>query len=149
MLFRICLLTCLLGATHLASAQGNDGFQRRDGTMYLVRNGETRPMTRDVRLPNGRLITRDGFVVARDGKRTELKDGQGCTLLGEPVAIRPQPDGRLLLATRAAPRAAAPASAAPRSYSEAVWRWLEGRGRGKGKGREKFKHKDKDKHDDD
>ncbi|GAB2772946.1 hypothetical protein HNQ93_000839 [Hymenobacter luteus] len=147
MLFRICLLTCLLGATHLASAQGNDGFQRRDGTMYLIRNGETRPMTRDARLPNGRLITRDGFVVARDGKRTELKDGQGCTLLGEPVAVRPQPDGRLLLATSAAPRAAAPA--APISYSEAVWRWLEGRGRGKGKGREKSKHKARGKHDDD
>ncbi|RPD49613.1 hypothetical protein DNI29_02090 [Hymenobacter sediminis] len=149
MLFRLPLLACLLFATHLAVAQANDGFQRRDGSMYLIRNGETRPMTRDVRLPNGRLITRDGFVVARDGKRTELKDGQGCTLLGEPVAIRPQPDGRLLLATSVAPRPAAPA--APVSYSEAVWRWLEGRGKGKGRGRgkghEKFKHKHK--HDDD
>lgn len=147
MRFRFLLLSCLFCATHLAAAQTNDGFQRRDGSMYLIRNGETRPMTRDMRLPNGRLITRDGFVVARDGKRTELKDGQGCTLLGEPVAIRPQPDGRLLLATSAAPRPAAPA--APGSYSEAVWRWLEGRGRGKGKGHGKLKRKHKGKHDDD
>lgn len=147
MRFQLPLLACLLFATHLAAAQANDGFQRRDGSMYLIRNGETRPMTRDARLPNGRLITRDGFVVARNGTRTELKDGQGCTLLGEPVAIRPQPDGRLLLATSAASRAAAPAASV--GYSEAVWRWLGGRGKGRGKGHEKSKHKHKDKRDDD
>ncbi|MBX0291526.1 hypothetical protein K3G63_13835 [Hymenobacter sp. HSC-4F20] len=145
MLFRLSLLVCLLFTTSLGVAQTNDGFQRRDGSMYLIRNGEARPMTRDVRLPNGRLITRDGFVVARDGKRTEVKDGQGCTLLGEAVAINTQPNGRLVLASKAANRApsSAPASTYG-SYREAVLRWLGGEGKGHGKG----KHKRKRKHDD-
>lgn len=147
MLARFSLLACLFFVTHLAVGQANDGFQRRDGSMYLIRNGEARPMTRDARLPNGRLITRDGFVVARDGKRTELKDGQGCTLLGEPVGIRPQPDGRLLLATSTAPRPGGPAASV--GYPEEVWRWLEGRGRGKGKGKGHGKHKHKPRHNDD
>ncbi|UOQ78812.1 hypothetical protein MUN84_09900 [Hymenobacter sp. 5516J-16] len=92
MLSRFSLLTCCLALlAHCATAQANDGFQRRDGGMYLIRNGETRPMTRDIRLPNGRLVTRDGFVVGRDGSRTELKDGQGCSLLGRPWPVSPNP----------------------------------------------------------
>lgn len=140
MFFRLSLLASLLVSASVAQAQTNDGFQRRDGTMYLVRNGEARPMTRDARLPNGRLITRDGFVVTREGQRTELKDGQGCTLLGEAVAVTTQPNGRLLLAGRAGNRTSAATPAG--SYQQAVLRWLEGRGKGHGKHKRKHKRHD-------
>ncbi|WP_147320924.1 DUF6799 domain-containing protein [Hymenobacter lapidiphilus] len=95
---RFCLLlfACFL-LTHLAAAQANDGFQRRDGTMFVVRNGEVRPMPHDVQLPNGRRVTRDGWVVERDGRRTELRDGQGCTMLGEAARAEPDSRGRLTL----------------------------------------------------
>ncbi|GAB3232151.1 hypothetical protein GCM10027346_19190 [Hymenobacter seoulensis] len=127
----------LLSAAVKVQAQANDGFQRRDGSMFTVRNGEARLLTRDVRLPNGRLITRDGFVVSRDGQRTELKDGQGCSLLGEPVAVSKQDDGRLLLGARSS---VTPASAAQNAWGQ---RW-KGRGKGKGHGKNKWKRK----HDD-
>lgn len=130
---RFCLLlfACFL-LTHRAVAQADDGFQRRDGTMFLVRNGEVRSMPHDVQLPNGRRITRDGWVVERDGRRTELRDGQGCTMLGEAARAEENSRGRMLLyragsvTTQAAP---------PRSTS-GFW---PGK-RGKGKGKHKRKH---------
>ncbi|NVO31572.1 DUF6799 domain-containing protein [Hymenobacter lapidiphilus] len=97
MRFCLLLLACFLLLTNQAAAQANDGFQRRDGTMFVVRNGEVRPMPRDVQLPNGRRITRDGWVVERDGRRTELGDGQGCTMLGEAARTESDSRGRLVL----------------------------------------------------
>jgi hypothetical protein len=122
----IFLLTISLPLT--GRAQANDGFQRRDGAMFLIRNGEVRPMPQDVHLPNGRLVTRDGFVVQRDGRRTELRDGQGCTLLGEAAAVLRAPDGRLQLA---GPVAVAPGSNQA-AFSPAPARPAGPRGRGKG-----------------
>ncbi|NVO83655.1 DUF6799 domain-containing protein [Hymenobacter terrestris] len=97
MRFCLLLLACFLLLPNLAAAQANDGFQRRDGTMFIVRNGELRPMSRDVQLPNGRRVTRDGWVVERDGRRTELRDGQGCTMLGEAARTESDSRGRLVL----------------------------------------------------
>ncbi|TGD81667.1 DUF6799 domain-containing protein [Hymenobacter wooponensis] len=138
------VIFCLSVTTGLAQAQTHDGFQRRDGAMYLVRNGEARPMTRDTHLPNGRIVTRDGFVVERDGKRTELAEGNGCTLLGQPAAITTQGDGRLALLTVGAGRSGAPA------VTTQFERWFGKPGRGKAKGHNKKggKHKHKDRDDD-
>jgi len=114
-------------------AQANDGFQRRDGMMYVVRNGEIRPMPHDVHLPNGRLITRDGFVVQRDGRRTELRDGQACTLLGEATSVSRASTGRLQLA------GAAPVPTTRYQGAEPHEREKRLPGRGKAKGRHKRK----------
>ncbi|MCB2406702.1 DUF6799 domain-containing protein [Hymenobacter lucidus] len=105
--FRALLLCSLAMAVPALgqSAAANDGFLRRDGTMYVIRNGVKRPMTRDAHLPNGRIITRDGFVVARDGHRTELAEGKGCDLAGSSVAVATGAGGQLVLA--AAPRSQA------------------------------------------
>ncbi|GAB3325860.1 hypothetical protein GCM10027511_35150 [Hymenobacter humi] len=85
----------------------NDGFQRLNGQMQVVRNGRPRPLTRDAHLPNGATITTDGFVVSASGQRTELREGQACDFRGRPVAVRAAPDGTLVLAKSAA--SAAPA----------------------------------------
>lgn len=141
------VLTGLLMAAQPARAQADDGFRRVDGTMYVIRNGQQRPMTRDARLPNGRTITRDGFVVARDGQRTELPEGRGCTLLGDPVAVAAHPNGRLSLASsgRAAPGAAPAVFVADRALLAEVQRWWTGKAKGKGR-HKKGKHRGR-KHD--
>jgi len=95
-----------------APLAGNDGFQRRNGQMYIVRNGQLRAMTRDTRLPTGVLVTKDGFVVDARGHRTELREGQGCDLKGNMVAVVPTAAGGLVLATPA--RAPRPTAAAQR-----------------------------------
>ncbi|WP_100338116.1 DUF6799 domain-containing protein [Hymenobacter chitinivorans] len=98
----------LLPAASLGQGRAdNDGFQRLDGTMYIIRNGVKRPMTQDVRLPNGRVVTPDGVVVSRSGQRTELAEGQGCNLAGAVVDVRVGAQGKLQLAT--SPRTGAPA----------------------------------------
>ncbi|SDY18949.1 DUF6799 domain-containing protein [Hymenobacter psychrophilus] len=131
---RVCLLSlAFLFLTHLAAAQADDGFQRRDGTMFLVRNGEVRPMPHDVQLPNGRRITRDGWVVERDGRRTELRDGQGCTMLGEAARAEQNSRGRMLLHSAGS----ATIQTTPPRTSSVFWPGKKG----KGKGKHKRKHK--------
>ncbi len=68
-------------AERLVTAQqlNNDGFHRR--------NGQLRPMVRDARLPTGLVVTKDGFIVTTEGRRTELREGQGCDLNGNVVAV--------------------------------------------------------------
>ncbi|MCB2376551.1 hypothetical protein LGH70_03095 [Hymenobacter sp. BT635] len=149
---RVLALGCLVVALHTTapaqSRSSNDGFQRRDGTMYVIRNGVKRPMTHDVHLPNGRTVTHDGFVVARDGKRTELAEGKGCDLNGSVVAVTPGPQGQLLLAAAPRPQSAG-ADAVNVSYLRQL---LEGSGKRRGWGyyKKKGKHgKGKHKKDDD
>ncbi|RSK50902.1 DUF6799 domain-containing protein [Hymenobacter rigui] len=138
MLKSASLLLLFLLISYYSSAQANDGFQRRDGNMYVVRNGEIKPMPHDVHLPNGRLVTRDGFIVQRDGSRTELRDGQGCTVLGEATTISRAGNGRLQLA---GPVSAAPAGSQVVIVPAQSWQgWLRGRGKGHGKHKGRKKH---------
>ena len=88
----------------LAQSASNDGFQRRNGQMQILRNGQARPMTRDIHLPTGSTVTKDGFVVGPDGKRTELREGQGCDLRGRPVALLTAANGTVALASPAPAR---------------------------------------------
>ncbi|TGE15933.1 DUF6799 domain-containing protein [Hymenobacter elongatus] len=138
----LVLGVALLATTPLAG-QGraaNDGFQRRDGSMYVIRNGVKRPMTRDVHLPNGRVITRDGFVVERDGHRTELREGNGCDLVGTTTAVTPGANGQLVLAAAARPQPVASAEARAVS-TDTYLRQLLGNGKHRGGGRyKKNKH---------
>ena len=91
-------LSCAPAAAQQAN---NDGFHRRNGQMHILRNGQMRPMTRDARLPTGVLVTKDGFVVDARGRRTELREGQGCDLSGKVVAVSQTPTGALALAPAA------------------------------------------------
>ena len=109
-IFILGLLSSISGiglAPAAAQQPNNDGFQRRNGQMQVVRNGQARPMTRDAHLPTGATVTKDGFVVSAAGQRTELREGQGCDLRGRPVAVRTASNGTLALAPAAAVRAAA------------------------------------------
>jgi hypothetical protein len=98
----LCLLTgfCLLLLVPVTPAVGqnlrNDGFQRRNGQMHVLRNGQLRPMTRDARLPTGAVVAKDGFIRTVNGTRTELKEGQGCDLKGNLVTVVPTATGLAL-----------------------------------------------------
>lgn len=94
LIFLSCLHCCPPAA---AQQLTNDGFHRRNGQMHVLRNGQLRPMTRDSRLPTGTVVTKDGFLVAADGARIELLEGQGCDLNGRVVAIKPVAGGKLAL----------------------------------------------------
>lgn len=146
----VVLFLCFLfqiGKPLSATAQAsNDGFLRRDGSMYVLRNGEKRPMTHDVHLPNGRVITRDGFVVEPDGRRTELREGDACTLAGSRTAIASKPDGRLTLAAAPRPSSGTHPTAYGRTWDRAQPGYAR---RGKGHKKKKHKHKRDDDEDDD
>ncbi|UOQ72891.1 DUF6799 domain-containing protein [Hymenobacter cellulosilyticus] len=118
------------------SRSRNDGFQRQDGAMFVIRNGVRRPMTRDAHLPNGRIITRDGFVVSRDGHRTELAEGKGCDLNGTVVSVTGGGNAPVLLAP------AGTAAVGPPTAAAAYLRQVD-RGKGKGRG---WGHHKKPKH---
>ena len=114
----------LLALSFSALAQqtpNNDGFQRLNGQMQVVRNGRARPMTRDAHLPNGATITTDGFVVGANGQRTELRDGQACDFRGRPVAVRAAPDGTLVLAKSTARTSSAGPAVPTRSVMEEMF----------------------------
>ena len=132
-------LLALNGPAHARQTPNNDGFQRRNGQMQIVRNGQARPMTRDAHLPTGATVTKDGFVVSPTGQRTELREGQGCDLRGRPVAVRTAANGALALGPATAPAAARKASSEP-AYSilEQVF--------GSGDDEDKFKFKKHKKH---
>jgi hypothetical protein len=119
--------------------------------MQVVRNGQAHPMTRDVHLPTGAVVTKDGFIIALSGQRTELREGQGCDLRGHPVAVRTSASGALTLAGPAAAARPIPVRAAgPPSVLEALFgepdeerRPFDGRKwkkHGHGKGHKKGKH---------
>ncbi|GGG37579.1 DUF6799 domain-containing protein [Hymenobacter glacieicola] len=118
------------GATSAAAQKlNNDGFQRRNGQMHILRNGQVRPMLRDAHLPTGAVVGTDGFVVGPDGKRTELQEGQGCDLKGNLVSVVATAGGGLALSPPVStPRR--PASEAPAAEEvRAVLEDLLGRGR--------------------
>ncbi|UYZ60541.1 DUF6799 domain-containing protein [Hymenobacter latericus] len=89
-------LMVLTAGTAVGQRPNNDGFQRRNGQMHVLRNGQLRPMQHDVALPNGSVITKDGFVVDARGQRTELREGQGCDLKGNAVGVVPAAGGLAL-----------------------------------------------------
>ena len=110
----LLLAACLLaGPARAQAGTNNDGFRRRNGLMEVIRNGRPYPMTRDAHLPTGATVTKDGFVVGPDGRRSELPEGQGCDLRGRPVAVLAGSGGTLALA--AAGEAAAEPAAMPAS----------------------------------
>ncbi|MBH8556591.1 DUF6799 domain-containing protein [Hymenobacter negativus] len=129
-------LLALLGPAHARQTPNNDGFQRRNGQMQVIRNGQPRPMTRDAHLPTGATVTKDGFVVSPTGQRIELREGQGCDLRGRPVAVRTAANGALALGARPMPVSVRSARPVP---APSLLEQLFGPDDDEGKGKFKFK----------
>ena len=129
-------LLALPGPAHARQTPNNDGFQRCNGQMQVIRNGQPRPMTRDAHLPTGATVTKDGFVVSPTGQRTELREGQGCDLRGRPVTVRTAVNGALALGKPSAPVATRSARPVP---PPSLLEQLFGSDDGEGEGKIKFK----------
>lgn len=136
-------LLALPAPAHAQQTSNNDGFQRRNGQMQVVRNGQPRPMTRDAYLPTGATVTKDGFVVSPTGQRTELREGQGCDLRGRLVAMRTAASGALVLGSPATPapvRSTRSVPVAAPSLLEQLFGPDDDEGAGKSKARKHKKH---------
>lgn len=75
----------------LASPDGSlvpvfDHVAVRKGRVEVIRDGVGRPLTADLPLGDAGRITPDGLFIARDGRRTQLLDGQMRRLDGSVVA---------------------------------------------------------------
>lgn len=130
-----------LRASVAAPLADNDGFQRRNGQMYILRNGQLRAMTRDSRLPTGVLVSKDGFVIDARGRRTELREGQGCDLKGNIVTVAPTAAGGLALAR---PARVSRSASGPRRPPAAEPPMLPGGPRMYGRGPAEWREDDED-----
>ncbi|AYA37672.1 hypothetical protein D3Y59_11820 [Hymenobacter oligotrophus] len=129
-------LACLLSgpATAQSGAATDDGFLRQNGTTYVVRHGQLRPLQREVRLPNGRTITPEGFVIGPNGQRQPLAEGQACDLQGTPRAARRHPNGSWAVAGgRSAPKSVQTTSSAEERWMSPgqLKKWLKRHGKRK------------------
>jgi hypothetical protein len=78
----------VLGGAH----QFADGYYMSGGTIIVVRGGQRTMMDRDITLPNGVLITRNGTVTLPDGNTTTLRAGQMLGMDGRIASVAAAPD---------------------------------------------------------
>ncbi|MCB2408287.1 DUF6799 domain-containing protein [Hymenobacter lucidus] len=97
------LLLLALSAPLSAAAQGtparpagavetgsNDQFLMRDGEVVLRQGSATKPLTKNVALPNGTKVNyKSGIVELPGGKKTTLKEGDYVTMKGDIVFATP------------------------------------------------------------
>lgn len=55
----------------------------KDGTMWVVKDGEVNEMDADVMLSNGDKVTQAGNVVKKDGEEVMMKDGDSVDMEGK------------------------------------------------------------------
>ncbi|WP_345075072.1 DUF6799 domain-containing protein [Hymenobacter fastidiosus] len=120
------LLLALIGFA--ASAQttpppGRDGLLWSDGRLLLLQNGTTRPVTREVRLPNGTRVRPNGHVLLAYGRQGQLLAGDGVDLRTGTWFVRraTNPDGTTFLPLPV--RLEKPAKAAATGNSTTVRRY--------------------------
>lgn len=53
------------------------------GKMLLIKNGQTMPLDKEMKLSNGAVITKDGAGKMKDGKTRQLKEGDMIYMNGK------------------------------------------------------------------
>ena len=67
-----------------APASGMDGVVMQDGKMMMMKDGKpTSPMTTDVTMSDGTIVTTDGTVKRKDGTETRMRNGQMMMMDGK------------------------------------------------------------------
>jgi len=67
--------------------QKHDGVIMKDGKLLMMKDGQTTPLTTDLTLDNGAVVTTDGRVKSKDGTVTTLNEGDYVTIEGTPGNI--------------------------------------------------------------
>ena len=70
-------LLCVAARAQSAAQPTRDGLLWADGRLLLLRQGSTRPVTREVRLPGGTRITPNGHVTLPTGRQGSFRAGDG------------------------------------------------------------------------
>ena len=55
--------------------QSHEGVIMKDGKLFVMKNGQTTQLSKDMTLDNGTIIMASGTVKAKDGTTTILKEG--------------------------------------------------------------------------
>jgi len=71
----VALFALMLTSGVFAQDSTHDGAIMKDGKMLLMKNGQAIPLTQDLVLANGTIITAVGTVKMKDGTTTTLKEG--------------------------------------------------------------------------
>lgn len=64
--------------------QQEEGVIMKDGKLLMMKDGQTTPMTSDLTLDNGAIVTADGRVKNKDGTVSTLGEGDFVTMGGTP-----------------------------------------------------------------
>jgi hypothetical protein len=65
-----------------------DGVYNRDGQMTALEKGKLKSMNSDMTLPNGSTISKDGYIMTKDGKKLLLRDGDFITMQGDIIVMK-------------------------------------------------------------
>ncbi len=63
--------------------QSHDGVIMKDGKLLVTKNGQAAPLTENVTLNDGTIVTPDGTVKKTDGTTVTLKEGDYVTADGK------------------------------------------------------------------
>jgi len=61
----------------------SDRVMMRDGAMVIIKDGTMMPLEKEVTLPSGTIVQKDGTLKKKDGSEIKLKDGQFIELPSE------------------------------------------------------------------
>jgi len=75
----------------IATGTARDGFYTRDSKIYMVRNGVTTLVEREILFPNGLRVLPNGTVTLRDGRETTLLLKQWLDFQGSLEDLSAQP----------------------------------------------------------
>ncbi len=60
----------------MAAGPVTDRLMMREGAMILIKDGSVIPMDKEITLPSGSVVHKDGTLKKKDGSEIKLKDGQ-------------------------------------------------------------------------
>jgi hypothetical protein len=63
-----------------------DCCKLENGKMMCTKEGKTKPMEKSIRLKNGTVVMTDGTLKSKDGKTTQLKDGECVDMKGDMIS---------------------------------------------------------------
>jgi hypothetical protein len=65
-----------------------DGVYNRDGQMTILEKGKLKPMASDVALSNGGTVSKEGFIMTKDGNKLILRDGDFVSIPGDIIVMK-------------------------------------------------------------
>jgi len=71
--------------TEAKKAATTDHFMMLDGKLVIMKDNEVKNVTKEVTLSNGTKVMPDGTVVAKDGTKSMLKEGESLGMDGKPM----------------------------------------------------------------